>query len=151
MADYAARNRRALAELKRLGVEPGPERGAVYRLRIEQGRRRGLKARVAVGKARPGIEKSIMQRRAAGTLGVPARRIPGGRAGVVKGRRVTTSTSGAQVVRALRRARKNGTPIEVQMTADCGRQGYRTVTLGAEPIKAAPIEDISGPVTVREV
>lgn len=151
MADYAKRNRSAMAELRRLGLDPGGERGAVYRLRVEQGRRRGLTARQSAGKVRDRVEKSITELRKSGKLSAPPRRLKGGTAATIGGRRTTSSTSGADLVAALKGARKNGRRVTVRMNVET-TQGVRTVKLGDGPVHSA---DITGPaggaITVREV
>jgi hypothetical protein len=130
MAESAERrNRRAQAELARRGLDPGPERGAFYRLRRLRGEERGLTGAQAVGKPRKG--ETLTSRLVARGEVVPAERRRGRRieraprvvevpTASGQGARIVTSTSHDFLRRQLRKASRDGADVSLRITADKG-------------------------------
>lgn len=151
MIDMAARNARALERLRALGETGGPLQGAEYRLRIAQGRERGLTTAQAAGKAARAKLPSITELRAGRVIGAPTRDLPGGAETFRNGVTVTSTTHARTMILALRRASKRGRKVTIGGKVDTA-QGVKSFLLGGgKGVNLPALDDspIVGSLTVR--
>lgn len=130
--DMAARNRAAQQRLREMGHDPGPVKGAEYRLRKALGAQRGLSAGQSSGKPRKG-ERSVSELRARGEMPAPSRRVrPRPPRDVeIRGSRIVTTSDMRHLFQQIRAAAREGQRIAMRVTAD-GGEGPRTRSLAGD-------------------
>lgn len=136
------RNRAAQERFRRLGMDPGPRKGAEYRWQVHRGQQQGLSRAQSYGKPRAG-EASKSTLRAQGQLPSlrPQRKepqnttLPGGAGDIWQ------TTSARTTARVLRSAARTGQKVSVRLHGHDPAQGYRLRIIDGRD--AGPLEHIA--------